>query len=190
MSRLRLRLPTPALVVSCVALIVALGGTSYAAFSVPNGSVGTSALRNKAVTNAKLGPLSVGTAKLRDGSVTAGKINPSGLTVPNATNAVNATNATTLTSIQIVRGPSQSVPANSLQASTVTCPTGTSAIGAEQVNLGNQFVSTNEVSISGRNALVFINNLTATPVTWHAYAVCVNGSSTGASLRAASDLQK
>jgi hypothetical protein len=37
-----------------IALFVALGGTSYAAFSVPAGSVGTKQLRNGAVTKAKL----------------------------------------------------------------------------------------------------------------------------------------
>jgi hypothetical protein len=85
--------PSPALVVSIIALIVALGGVSYAATTLPNGSVGTKQLKNKAVTNAKLGPQSVGTAKIKNGAVTAALINPNGLTVPNATNAVNAQNA-------------------------------------------------------------------------------------------------
>jgi hypothetical protein len=83
MRRVRLRVPSPALVVSVVALIVALGGTSYAAFSLPKGSVGTKQLKNKAVTNAKLARNSVGTANIKNGGVTASKINTSGLTVPN-----------------------------------------------------------------------------------------------------------
>jgi len=37
-----------------IALFVALGGTSYAAFSLPAGSVGTKQLKNGAVTKAKL----------------------------------------------------------------------------------------------------------------------------------------
>jgi hypothetical protein len=54
MSRSRLRRPSAALVVSTVALIVALGGTSYAAFTLPQNSVGTKQLKNNAVTLAKL----------------------------------------------------------------------------------------------------------------------------------------
>jgi hypothetical protein len=40
--------------VAYVALFVALGGTSYAAFSLPPGSVGTRALRNHSVSAVKL----------------------------------------------------------------------------------------------------------------------------------------
>src|SRR5438105_11502231 len=45
MSRLRLRPPSPALLVATIALIVALGGTSYAAFKI-----GTNNIKNGAVT--------------------------------------------------------------------------------------------------------------------------------------------
>jgi hypothetical protein len=62
------RRPSPALVISCLALLVALGGTSIAAVSIvipPNsvgaaqlrsGSVGTSELKRNAVTLAKIAP--------------------------------------------------------------------------------------------------------------------------------------
>jgi hypothetical protein len=43
-------------VVGYVALFVALGGTGYAAFRLPNNSVGTAQIRNHAVTPAKLDP--------------------------------------------------------------------------------------------------------------------------------------
>jgi hypothetical protein len=56
MSRYRLRRPSAALVISMVALIVALGGTSYAAFTLPRNSVGTKQLKNKAVTLPKIAP--------------------------------------------------------------------------------------------------------------------------------------
>lgn len=52
MKRMR---PSPALVISLIALFVALGGTSYAAINaLPKNSVGTKQLKNGAVTGAKL----------------------------------------------------------------------------------------------------------------------------------------
>ncbi len=47
--------PSPALVISLIALFVALGGTSYAAInSLPKNSVGTKQIKNGAVTAAKI----------------------------------------------------------------------------------------------------------------------------------------
>jgi hypothetical protein len=50
--------------VGYIALFVALGGTSYAAVSLPAGSVGTAQLRNGAVTSKKLANGSITPAKL------------------------------------------------------------------------------------------------------------------------------
>jgi hypothetical protein len=80
-----LRAPSPAMAVALVALFVALGGTSYAAFSLPKNSVGTKQLKKNAVT----------TSKIKKGAVTASKINTAGLTVPNALHANSANTATT-----------------------------------------------------------------------------------------------
>jgi len=54
MRRLRLHRPSPALVVACIALLVALSGTSYAAIVLPRGSVGTIQLKTGAVTSLKV----------------------------------------------------------------------------------------------------------------------------------------
>lgn len=52
--RRRLRPPSPSLVISLIALFVALGGTTYAATSLPTNSVGTAQLRQGAVTKTKI----------------------------------------------------------------------------------------------------------------------------------------
>jgi hypothetical protein len=83
MQKGRLRAPSPAFVISLVALFVALGGTTYAATSLPKNSVGTKQLKKNAVT----GP------KIKKGAVTAAKINAKGLTVPNALHATSADSA-------------------------------------------------------------------------------------------------
>jgi hypothetical protein len=48
-----LRKPSPAFVISLVALFVALGGTTYAATGLPANNVGTKQLKNAAVTRSK-----------------------------------------------------------------------------------------------------------------------------------------
>jgi hypothetical protein len=74
MRSIRPHKPSPALIISLIALFVSLGGTGYAAFSVPDNSVGTRQLRNRAVT----------TKKLADRAVTAAKLDLRGVDVPNA----------------------------------------------------------------------------------------------------------
>jgi hypothetical protein len=48
------RRPSPALIIACAALFVALGGTSYAVINLPANSVGTRQLKPDAVTGAKV----------------------------------------------------------------------------------------------------------------------------------------
>jgi hypothetical protein len=90
MSTFRIRRPSAALIVSVVALVVALGGTSYAAFSLPKNSVGARELKSRSVT----------TSKLKNHSVTKAKLNLSGLIVPGAAHAITADTAKTATSAQ------------------------------------------------------------------------------------------
>jgi hypothetical protein len=59
---------SPAMVVSLIALFVALGGTSYAAIMLPANSVGTKQIKNGAVTAAKISSSSVGTVKVVGGA--------------------------------------------------------------------------------------------------------------------------
>jgi hypothetical protein len=48
------RRPSPALIVACLALLVALGGSSYAAIALAPNSVGTRQLKNNAVVASKV----------------------------------------------------------------------------------------------------------------------------------------
>jgi len=50
----RRHLPSPALVVAVIALVLAVGGTSYAVSALPKNSVGTKQLKSHAVTTPKL----------------------------------------------------------------------------------------------------------------------------------------
>ena len=65
------RLPTPAMVVACVALVASLGGVSYAAGVLPENSVGTAQLQKKAVSASKLKKNAVTGAKVKNGTLKA-----------------------------------------------------------------------------------------------------------------------
>jgi hypothetical protein len=75
-SLLRRRRSAP-LVISFVAMFVALGGAGYAATQLPANSVGNAQLQNGSVGNWKLKLNSVGTRKIINGSVGATQVNSS-----------------------------------------------------------------------------------------------------------------
>lgn len=82
--------PSPAVIIAFVALLVALGGTSYAALKIPPNSVGTKQLKKKAVGKKQLKNKAVGkkqlknnsvrTVAIQDGAVTGAKLDPDALT--------------------------------------------------------------------------------------------------------------
>ncbi len=89
-----IRRPSPAMVVACLALLVALGGTSVAAVSqlVPRNSVGTAQLRDNAVARVKIRNNAINSAKVQNrsllavdfanGQIPAGPAGPEGPTGP------------------------------------------------------------------------------------------------------------
>ncbi len=89
MSKIGSKRPSPALVISLIALFVALGGSAYAATKI-----GTKDIKANAITTGKIKKNAITTAKIKKEAVTGAKINEGTLgTVPSATNATNATNA-------------------------------------------------------------------------------------------------
>jgi hypothetical protein len=77
------------MVVACIALAISLGGTSYAAMTLPRNSVGTSQLKRNAVTSQKVKNNSIGGADVNEASLG---------TVPSAANATAAPAPPTRTS--------------------------------------------------------------------------------------------
>lgn len=108
MTRLRPRKPSASMIVAITALVLALGGTSYAALSLPKNSVGTKQLKKNAVT----------TSKIKSHAVTAAKINPAGLTVPSATHASSADSATHAAGASTVDGSTITPVARSMTPGT------------------------------------------------------------------------
>jgi hypothetical protein len=72
--RLTRRRPRYADVAATLALILAMGGTAYAATALPRNSVGTPQLKAQAVTNPKIAKHAITAAKLARGAVTVGSL--------------------------------------------------------------------------------------------------------------------
>ena len=169
----RLRAPSPALVISLIALFVALGGTSYAAIHLPKNSVAAKQLKKNSVTG----------TKIKNRAVTKAKINTSGLTVPNATNAANAAVAASLSGAKYVVSASVSNPATSQNTGTgtVTCPAGTFVVGGGAFGSSGgqqQAINTSIPIESGGSPApnawrVDMNNASASAFTFNVYAICV-----------------
>jgi hypothetical protein len=85
MRRILRHRPSPAMVIACIALAIALGGTSYAAISLPAGSVGTKQLKRNAVNSAKVKNRSLLAVDFKRGQLPRG--------APGARGATGATGA-------------------------------------------------------------------------------------------------
>jgi len=91
------RRPSPALIISIIALIVALTGTAYAGSKLGKNSVGSRQLKSKSVTTGKIANNAVTSAKVAKETLTGDDIRISALpSVPNANQATHASNADTL----------------------------------------------------------------------------------------------
>jgi hypothetical protein len=131
MQKRRLRPPSPALAISLIALFVALSGTGYAAFRLPKNSVGTSQLKNGAVTNKKVAK------KLIVYGAKAAVVAAAAINAEHANSADTATNADQLGGL----------PASAYQRSGSTLPSGQTesgdyavgGSGAGYMNEGIQF---------------------------------------------------
>jgi len=79
-ARLLRHRPSPAIVIACVALLLALGGASWAATALPRNSVGAAQLRNNAVTSKKVKNHSLLRVDFKNGQVPRGPAGPAGPT--------------------------------------------------------------------------------------------------------------
>jgi hypothetical protein len=175
MRRLQLRRPSPALVIACVALGVALGGTSYATvLNVPKGSVGTPQLKNAAVTGKKLAANAVTSAKVqnssllradfRPGQLPAGPTGPQGPPGTPGLNAVERVEATSALNSTVSKG------------AFLACPTGKRLIGGgARINQTNLPVAVVQSFPDNDNVWrVSAREMVATNASWSVtvFAIC------------------
>jgi hypothetical protein len=188
----RIHRPSASLVVSIIALIVALGGTAYAGGLVGKNSVGTKQLRRNAVT----------TAKIHNGAITAKKLKK-GLLVPHAqradfangasaaftagraSSATSAGSAAALTGVNVVRaGPFTNPHGGNVTYGEADCPAGQFVVSGGAWTIGTNAEAMNS-SWPTRRATddaapdawgVWMNNNEGNDNIFYVYATCVSGS--------------
>jgi hypothetical protein len=192
MDGLRRRLiPTPSMGVAVTALVVALGGTSYAVVKPSPRSVGSKELKRNAVTAAKIKRNAVNSSKVRNDSLTGSDINEGALgPVARAALADRATSVDQAARAGIAGGLDRvvyrvatvSVPAapapgdSSTGSATARCDAGQLVVGGgakldEQMSLVDSFPEAaaswiahvnNDDPLSARSATVYAVCITAT----------------------------
>jgi len=111
------RVLTPANVIACVALFVALGGTGWAGQVIGHGAVGSVQLKAGAVTPSKIASNAVTSSKIANRAVTKTKL---------AAGVVGGVDPSKITKVD---APIAAVPSNSTgTVVTATCPAGSKAV--------------------------------------------------------------
>ena len=138
MTFLRRHLTSPAMLVACIALVVALGGVSYAAAVLPKNSVGTPQLKKKAVTGAKVKNGSLTAADFKAGHLPAGPQGSQGPQGPKGD-----TGAPGISGYERIVGQGPVLNSGEHATATASCPAGKKVLGG-----GPQFDSGLELNES------------------------------------------
>jgi hypothetical protein len=194
-QKISVRPPSAALVVACLALGIALGGTGSAAvLNVPDGSVTTAKIKNGAVTTAKLKNDAVTVDKLAANAVTSGQVKngtllkedfksgqlPAGPPGPAGPRGLpGPKGAPGVSGLERVDASTSSSSANS-KSVVATCPSGKRVIGggAQATGSGANKVSINQnfPDSSGNKWNAQAVEVVSTGQSWQlqSYALCAN----------------
>jgi hypothetical protein len=168
-----MRRPRYADVAATMALVLALGGTSYAVTALPRNSVGTAQLKPHAVTKAKLAP----------GVLTIGPIGPIGLQGPAGPYGLPgpqgpagpAGGPLDPNRVVHVPGPILGVASGAQFVNIAApCPTGGIALGGGYTISGTVHVSSSIASAFQQGWQITVDNPGASMGTAQAFAVCLS----------------
>ena len=175
MRAIATRLPSPAMIVACVALVVALGGASYAATVLPKNAVGTAQIQKKAVTAGKLRKNAVNGPKVKDGSLMAADFKAGQLPVgpqgPKGDQGAAGTPG--ISGFQVVASPNVSVAAGQYGIVGVDCPAGKKVIGGAGGTEGDAPITLME-PYNNYDWAVVARNDGGGPASVNAIAYCAN----------------
>ena len=161
-------------VASTLALVVALGGTSYAAVALPKNSVGTKQLKTNAVTSGKVKDRTLLSKDFEAGQLPAGPRGPAGAPGPRgdtgATGDQGVPGAPGVSGWQRVHNATGVVNANSSTEVEIFCPAGKKVFGGGAYAPGLTLVS----SFPGSDTswIIGVRNATASGSQFHYYVIC------------------
>src|SRR5215208_3903323 len=176
------RLPLPAMIIACVALVVALGGVSYAAGVLPKNSVGTAQLKKKAVTASKLRKNAVSAAKVKDGTLLAADFKagqlaagPKGDPGPQGPKGdTGHPGAPGISGWQFVVAVQSTLAPGAKATASAPCPDGKKVLGGG-FNVPDNFTVTESRGMTFGGAWeAAVKNNGLSGAIWSVYAVCAN----------------
>jgi hypothetical protein len=169
MNAFRPRVPSPAMIVACLALVVALGGVSYAATVLPKNSVGATQLKKKAVTASKLRPNAVSGGKVKDGSLLAADFK-AGQLPAGPRGAQGPKGDPGISGVEYVEKAAPSIAAGAIGGTTALCPAGKKALsGGGVTEESAPFI---ESFPTGEGWSVVVRNDTGHTIYLDVFAVC------------------
>lgn len=179
------RRPSPSMVVAFVALLVSLGGTSYAVTRLDPRSVGSRELKKGAVAKANLKKNAVNGSKVGANALRGADINEASLgQVPTAASAAIAGIASRLDHVYYrvataTIPPAPNVNESSFQVATARCDGGQLiAGGGARVQEGAAVVDSFPNGVAGWTVTA-ANDDPAAPHQFSVYALCIAGGSPG-----------
>ena len=178
------RRPPAAMVVACVALAIALGGTSYAAISLPANSVGTKQIKDRAVTKTKISARTIASLRgARGARGLAGPAGPAGAGgAAGPAGAAGAVGPPGPVALAYIDSGPWSLLAGAQRTEQAYCPLGWSATGggafATSKAAGVTINSSDQLGLPhwpldpGSGWQVSMSNATATDTTFYVDVIC------------------
>ena len=160
--------PSPALVIACLALTVALGGTGYAAITLPKNSVGTTQLKKNAVVSSKVKNRSLKAVDFASGQLPRG---PQG-----AQGSAGAQGEAGLSGLVTVNSAAVDLAPGEIVDATANCPVGDTVVGTGFYGAGADVAF---VKSTGSHDAVeghFHNGLSWTVIGVYVQAICAKTS--------------
>ena len=188
MRRLKHRL-TFANVTAGLALFIALGGTSYAAITLPRNSVGANQLRTGSVRSAEIKDRTIGARDLTLGARRflkgqkgeqgeRGPVGPAGTAGTSGTSGTTGTTAAGITTTTVTAmGRTPAAPDAESQSSadaTATCPSGRATGGGVRATSAANQVVISSFPVGGNAWQAEVGNYSTTAYDFTVYVICAS----------------